>query len=96
MKALAVVIVSGLALASVSTLSASETLDRARRMEQSGDATGARAALARAAQSAPKDISGLTEYAEFLTATLTLRPATLIKGCWRHSKKVAIGSAHKP
>ncbi len=37
-----------------------------RRMERSGDAAGARAALASAVQSSPNDIRALTGYAEFL------------------------------
>jgi len=48
------------------TLQGSETLERARQLEESGDGAGARALLAHAAQSAPDDITALTEYAEFL------------------------------
>ncbi|HWQ53329.1 MAG TPA: hypothetical protein VN442_06570 [Bryobacteraceae bacterium] len=47
-------------------LQASPNLDRARQMEQSGDSSGARTFLARAAQSSPEDVTALTEYAEFL------------------------------
>jgi hypothetical protein len=47
-------------------LQASPTLERARQLEKSGDALGARTLLARAAQSAPNDVTALTEYAEFL------------------------------
>ena len=45
---------------------ASDTLDRARQLEESGDGSGARALLAHAAESTPRDITALTEYAEFL------------------------------
>ncbi|HVN02957.1 MAG TPA: hypothetical protein VMT86_01000 [Bryobacteraceae bacterium] len=47
-------------------LQGSQNLERARQMEESGDGTGARALLAQAVQSAPNDVSALTEYAEFL------------------------------
>ncbi|MBM3776243.1 MAG: hypothetical protein FJW37_13930, partial [Acidobacteria bacterium] len=47
-------------------LDASETLDRARAFERSGDAAGARAALAQAAQAGPNNATALAEYAEFL------------------------------
>jgi len=50
----------------ISALRGSPTLDRARQMEASGDPLGARALLAQAAQSAPGDVTALTEYAEFL------------------------------
>jgi hypothetical protein len=50
----------------VLNLHASQNLERARQLEESGDGTGARALLAHAAQSAPGDIAALTEYAEFL------------------------------
>ncbi|HUO33251.1 MAG TPA: hypothetical protein VMU80_28820 [Bryobacteraceae bacterium] len=47
-------------------LQGSQNLERARQMEESGDGMGARALLAQAAQSAPNDVTALTEYAEFL------------------------------
>ncbi|HXM40091.1 MAG TPA: hypothetical protein VN924_02500, partial [Bryobacteraceae bacterium] len=50
----------------VLTLRGSETLERARQLEESGDRAGARTLLAQAAQGAPGDIAALTEYAEFL------------------------------
>ncbi|MGA2740982.1 MAG: hypothetical protein ABSG65_26520 [Bryobacteraceae bacterium] len=50
----------------VLTLRGSETLERARQLEESGDGPAARALLAQAVQSAPGDIPALTEYAEFL------------------------------
>ena len=50
----------------VSTLQGSQTLDRARQLEESGDGAGARALMAHAAQTAPGDVAALTEYAEFL------------------------------
>jgi thioredoxin-like negative regulator of GroEL len=62
MKALSIVFL----LAFVFDLRASETLERARQLEESGDGAGARALLANATQSAPGDIAALTEYAEFL------------------------------
>ncbi len=62
MKALSIVFLFAL----VSNLQATQNLDHARQMEQSGDASGARALLAHAAQSSPGDIAALTEYAEFL------------------------------
>jgi hypothetical protein len=62
MKALSIVFL----LVFVFDLRGSETLERARRLEESGDGAGARALLAHAAQSAPGDIAALAEYAEFL------------------------------
>ena len=47
-------------------LQASGDLERARQLEESGDSSGARALLAHAVESAPRDIAALTEYAEFL------------------------------
>src|SRR5450755_313377 len=47
-------------------LQAAQNLDRARQLENSGDAAGARELLAHTAESAPGDIAALTEYAEFL------------------------------
>ncbi|MEO7653797.1 MAG: hypothetical protein ABIZ80_25345, partial [Bryobacteraceae bacterium] len=55
-----------LCLAVASGLPASETLDRARQLAKSGDPLGARAILARTAQSSPDNVASLTEYAEFL------------------------------
>jgi hypothetical protein len=55
-----------LGIISVTVLSGSQTLDEARRLETSGEAIKARTLLARAAQSAPNDITAQTEYAEFL------------------------------
>jgi hypothetical protein len=62
MKALSIVFL----IVFVLTLQGSETLERARQLEESGDGAGARALLAHAAQSTPGDIAALTEYAEFL------------------------------
>ncbi|MGC9949361.1 MAG: hypothetical protein ABSF64_23595 [Bryobacteraceae bacterium] len=53
-------------LAFVSNLHGTDTLDRARQLEESGDGAGARALLAHAAETAPGSIAALTEYAEFL------------------------------
>ncbi len=50
----------------VSALQGSQTLERARQLEQSGSSPEARALLAQAAQNAPGDVTALTEYAEFL------------------------------
>jgi hypothetical protein len=49
----------------ISAVRASENLERARQLEESGDAMGARTLLARAAQN-PGDVTALKEYAEFL------------------------------
>jgi len=62
MKAFSIAFLLVFALA----LQGSQTLERARQLEESGDGAGARALLAHAAQSAPGDIAALTEYAEFL------------------------------
>jgi hypothetical protein len=62
MKASSVV----LALFLLSALRGSDAVDRARQLEKSGDVSGARTALAAAAQHAPADAEALTEYAEFL------------------------------
>ncbi len=64
MKAFVVAFLGSIAL--VSALQASPTLERARQLERSGDAVGARAMLAKAAQDAPEDVTALAEYAEFL------------------------------
>ncbi|HUE04414.1 MAG TPA: hypothetical protein VMR62_32990 [Bryobacteraceae bacterium] len=47
-------------------LQASQNLDRARQLEESGDGPGARALLQHAAQASPGNITALAEYAEFL------------------------------
>jgi hypothetical protein len=49
-------------------LRGSDSLERARQLEESGDAPGARALLAHAAQNTPGNLTALTEYAEFLDA----------------------------
>jgi hypothetical protein len=55
------------ALACAVLLSAAQNpIDEARQLERSGDISAARAALLRAAESAPGDPSALTAYAEFL------------------------------
>ena len=64
MKALSVALI--VTCGCLSTIHASQNLDRARQLEESGDAMGARAVLARAAQDAPGDATALQEYAEFL------------------------------
>jgi hypothetical protein len=43
-----------------------QDLEQVRKLEASGDAAGARALLARAAQSSPRNVAALTAYAEFL------------------------------
>jgi hypothetical protein len=63
MRAPSVVLLFGLSL---SSLEASSTLEKARQLEKTGDVSGAREALARAAQSNPNDVATLLEYAEFL------------------------------
>ena len=50
----------------LSSLTADDTLDKARQIEKSGDVSGARAALAAAVQRSPGDVDALTGYAEFL------------------------------
>ena len=50
----------------IGSLQASQNLEQARRLEETGDAMGARALLARAAQTSPDDLTALREYAEFL------------------------------
>jgi hypothetical protein len=65
MKSLLIVLVVFFAVFAVN-LQASQNLDRARQLEASGDGAEARALLAHAAQSAPGNITALTEYAEFL------------------------------
>lgn len=62
MKASSVV----LALFFLGALKGNDAIDRARQLEKSGDAPGARAALASAAHHAPGDADALTEYASFL------------------------------
>src|SRR5262245_46677048 len=64
MKALSAIIITCLSFGSV--LSGSETLDRARQLLKSGDAPAAKTLLARAARRNPKDVTTLSEYAEFL------------------------------
>src|SRR5260370_13173510 len=46
--------------------SSAQTLDQIQKLELTGDTTGARSALARAAQTSPKDVAAWTAYAEFL------------------------------
>src|SRR5579862_7852947 len=58
----AVLLIFGL----IPALYGSQNLDRARQLEASGDGLGARNLLAHAAQSAPTDVTALTDYAEFL------------------------------
>lgn len=65
MKAISIV-VAVLNLGFFSSLQGSTTLDGARQMEKSGDSSGARTLLARAAQNAPGDPVALAEFAEFL------------------------------
>src|ERR1039457_2214540 len=62
MKAFSIVFLFVFVLA----LQGSQNLERARQLAESGDGPGARALLAHAAQSAPGNITALTEYAEFL------------------------------
>src|ERR1700732_4180118 len=64
MRAFAAVVFSAIAFSSA--LVASESLDRARQLTNSGDSLAAKTLLAQAAQRNPKDITVLTEYAEFL------------------------------
>ena len=64
MKAFSVTVF--IACCCVAAVQASQSLDHARQLEESGDGAGARALLANATQSAPGDIAALTEYAEFL------------------------------
>ena len=49
-----------------SAMWADENTDRALKLENSGDAAGARIVLAKAVQSAPSDLGALTAYAAFL------------------------------
>jgi hypothetical protein len=65
MKSLSALVVSVLILLLPAHVGA-QNPDAIRQMEASGDTAGARAALARAAQNNPHDISALTAYAEFL------------------------------
>jgi hypothetical protein len=65
MKSLSVVVLAVLTLLWPARIGA-QNLDSIRQMEASGDTAGARAALARAAQDNPHDVSALTGYAEFL------------------------------
>ena len=62
MKVFSIVLI----LVFVFSLQATQNLERARQLEEAGDAVGARALLAHAAQNPSPDISALTEYAEFL------------------------------
>jgi hypothetical protein len=55
-----------LALLFLTSLKADDALDKARQLEKAGDVSGARAALAAAAQHSPSDVDALAEYAEFL------------------------------
>ena len=55
-----------LALLFLTSLKADDALDRARQLEKSGDVSGARVALAAAAQQSPGDVDTLAEYAAFL------------------------------
>src|ERR1700675_1216769 len=64
MRAFSVIVFSAIAFGSA--LVASEGLDRARQLTNSGDSLGAKTVLAQAAQRNPKDITVLSEYAEFL------------------------------
>src|ERR1700730_13574396 len=64
MRAFSVIVFSAITFGSA--LVASESLDRARQLTNSGDSLGAKALLAQAAQSNPKDTTVLSEYAEFL------------------------------
>jgi len=63
MKALALAVFFSIGYVS---LQASQNLEHARQLEESGNVMGARALLAQAAQSSPNDPTALTEYAEFL------------------------------
>ena len=65
MNGSAFVVVTLLAFVSP-TLQEAQSLDPIQKMEASGDSAGARAALARDAQSNPGNVSALTAYAEFL------------------------------
>src|ERR1700681_3481401 len=64
MRVLSAIVFSVLTFSSA--LVASESLDRARQLTNSGDSLGAKTVLAQAAQRNPKDITVLSEYAEFL------------------------------
>lgn len=64
MKALPAALLLTLGL--VAVMQGSAALERARQLENAGDALGAREALARAAQDAPGNTTALAEYAEFL------------------------------
>ncbi len=61
MKAFSVIVISF-----VSASIYAQNLDQIKKMEASGDTEGARAALARAVESNPNDVTTLTSYAEFL------------------------------
>ncbi|MGA2269797.1 MAG: hypothetical protein ABSH44_15115 [Bryobacteraceae bacterium] len=65
MKSVSVLVLSVLTLV-WSARAGAQNLDPIQQMEASGDTAGARAALARAAQNNPNDVSALTGYAEFL------------------------------
>src|SRR4051794_31414898 len=65
MKAFRVIVTIVLSV-SPSVLRGQTNNDSIQRMEASGDAAGARAALARAAESNPEDLNALTRHAEFL------------------------------
>src|ERR1700730_12548573 len=64
MRAFSVIVFSAITFGSA--LVASESLDRARQLTNSGDSLGAKTLLAQAAQSNPKDTTVLSEYAESL------------------------------
>jgi hypothetical protein len=64
MKALSAIVFSVFAFSSA--LVASESLDRARQLTNSGDSLAAKTLLAQAVQKSPNDITALSEYAEFL------------------------------
>ncbi len=64
MRAFTAVVFSAIAFGSA--LVASEFLDRARQLTNSGDSLAAKTLLGQAAQRNPKDITVLSEYAEFL------------------------------
>ena len=64
MKAISAIVFSVLTFSSA--LSASESLDKARQLSNSGDWLGAKSLLAQTAQKNPTDVAAQMEYAEFL------------------------------